>query len=90
MKCNMDLNITSGDETLSITVLYRMNTYGTGTGLKNAIIGNDNPGWDHIICMNDSKSFIVSNAKKNPHHIMVVIIVVKKRENQDTFLGIRE
>ena len=64
MKCNMDLNMTSGDKTLSITVVYRMTAYGTGAGLKNAIIGNDNPRWDHFICMNDSKNFIVSNTKK--------------------------
>ena len=64
MKCNMDLNITSGDKTLSITAVYRMTTYSTGVGLKNAIIGHDNPGWDHFICLNDSKNFIVSNAKK--------------------------
>ena len=62
----MDLNITSGDKTLSITVVYRLTSYGnsTGVGLRNAIIGNDNPGWDKFICMNDSKNFIVSNAKK--------------------------
>ena len=60
----MNLNITSGDKTLSITVVYRMTAYSTGVGLKNSIIGNDNPGWDHFICMNDSKNFIVSNAKK--------------------------
>ena len=64
MKCDMDLNITSVDKTLSITVVYRLTTYGTGVGLKNAIIGHDNPGWDHFICMNDSKHFIVNNAKK--------------------------
>ena len=64
MKCNMNLNITSGDKTLSITVVYRLTSYGAGVGLKNYIIGNDNPGWDHFICMNDSKHFIVSNAKK--------------------------
>ena len=60
----MDLNITSGDKTLSITVVYRMTAYSTGVGLKNSIIGNNNPGGDHFICMNDSKHFIVSNAKK--------------------------
>ena len=66
MKCDMDLNITSGDKTLSITVVYRLTSYGnsTGAGLKYAIIGHDNTGWDHFICMNDSKHFIVSNAKK--------------------------
>ena len=67
MKCNMNLNITSGDKTLSITVVYRMTAYdttSTGIGLKNAIIGNDNPGWDHFICMNKDQDFIVSNAKK--------------------------
>ena len=64
IKFNMNLNITSGDKTLSITVVYRMTAYSTGVGLKNAIIGNDNPGWDHFITMNDTKSFIVSNAKK--------------------------
>ena len=66
MRCDMDLNITSGDKTLSITVVYRLTSYGNSTsvGLRNAIIGNDNPGWDHFICMNDSKHFIVSNAKK--------------------------
>ena len=63
MKCNMNLNITSGDKTLSITVVYRMTAYSTGVGLKNAIIGNYNPGWDHFISMNDNKNFIVSNAK---------------------------
>ena len=64
MKCDMDLNITSGDKTLSITVVYRLTSYGAGVGCVNGIIGNDNPGWDHFICMNDSKHFIVSNAKK--------------------------
>ena len=66
MRCDMDLNITSGDKTLSITVVYRLTSYGNSTsvGLRNAIIGNDNPGWDKFICMNDSKHFIVSNAKK--------------------------
>ena len=64
MKCNMNLNITSGDKTLSITVVYRMTAYSTGVGLKNAIIGHDNTGWDHFISMNDNKNFIVSNAKK--------------------------
>ena len=53
MKCNMDLNIASGDKMLSITVVYRINAYSTGVGLKNYIIGNDYPGWDHFICMND-------------------------------------
>ena len=66
MKCNMNLNITSGDKTLSITVVYRMTAIGTGVGLKNAIIGNDNPGWDHIISMNNNQNFAVSNAKKEP------------------------
>ena len=64
MKCNMNLNITSGDKTLSITAVYRMTAYdttSTGIGLKNAIIGHDNPGWDHFICMNDSKNFVVSS-----------------------------
>ena len=64
MKFNMNLNITSGDKTLSITVVYRMTAYCTGVGLKNAIIGHDNTGWDHFIFMNDNKNFIVSNAKK--------------------------
>ena len=64
MKCNMNLNITSGDKTLSITVVYRMTAYSTDVGLKNAINGNDNPGWDHLISMNDNINFIVSNAKK--------------------------
>ena len=50
-----------------------MTAYGTSAGFKNAIIGNHNPGWDHFISMNDNKNFIVSNAKKNLHHIMVVI-----------------
>ena len=30
MKCNMNLNITSGDKTLSITVVYRITAYSTG------------------------------------------------------------
>ena len=60
----MNLNITSGGKTLSITAVYRMTAYSTVIGLNNAIIGHDNPGWDHFICMNDSKNFIVSNAKK--------------------------
>ena len=64
MKCNMDLNITSGNKTLSTTIVYRMRAYGTGVGLKNGLIRNDNTGWDHFISMNDSKKFIVSNAKK--------------------------
>ena len=41
-----------------------MTAYGTGIGLKKGFIGNDNPGWDHFISMNDSKNFIVSCAKK--------------------------
>ena len=60
----MDLNITSGDKTLSITVVYRLMSYGAGIGLKIAIIGNDNPEWDHFICMNKDQDFIVRNAKK--------------------------
>ena len=64
MKCNINLNITSGDKALSITVVDRMTADSTGVGLKNAIIGNDNPGWDHFISMNDDKNFIVSIAKK--------------------------
>ena len=60
----MDLNITSGDKTLSITAVYRLTSYGTGVGLKNAIIGHDNPRWDRFICINGSKNLIVSNAKK--------------------------
>ena len=64
MKSKMNLNITSGDKTLPITVVYRMTAYSTGFGLKNGLIGHDNAGWGHCICMNDSKNFIVSNAKK--------------------------
>ena len=67
MKCNMNLNITSGDKTLSMTVVYRMTAYdttSTGIWLKKAIIGNDNPGWDHFICMNKDKNFVVSSSKK--------------------------
>ena len=60
----MNLNITSGDKALSITVAYRMTAYSTVVGLKNAIIGNDNPGWEHFISMNKDQNFIVSNAKK--------------------------
>ena len=60
----IDLNITSGDKTLSITVVYRITAYGAGIGIKNGLIGNDNPGWDHFICMNDRKRFIVSKSKK--------------------------
>ena len=41
-----------------------MTAYSTGVGLKNYNIGHDNAGWDHFICMNDNKNFIVSNAKK--------------------------
>ena len=66
MKCNMNVNITSGDKTLSTTVVYRVTAYSTGAGLKNAIIGHDNAGWDHFICRNDNQNFIVSNAKKEP------------------------
>ena len=61
----MNLNIRSGDKTLSLTVVYRMTAYSTGVGFKNAIIGNDNPELDHFICMNDSENFIVSNAKRD-------------------------
>ena len=64
MKCNMNLYITSGDKTLSITVVYRMTAYGTSAGFKNAIIGHDNPRWDHFISMNKDQNFAVSNAKK--------------------------
>ena len=64
MKCNMNLNITSGDKTLSITVVYRITAYSTGNGLKNGLIGNYNAGWDHFISMNKDQNFIVSNAKK--------------------------
>ena len=60
----MNLNITSGDKTLSITIVYRMTAYSAGVGIKNGLIGNDNPGPDHFISMNDNKNFIVSNAKK--------------------------
>ena len=79
MKCNMDLNITSGDKTLSITVVYRLTSYGTGVGCVNAIIGNDNPGWDQFICMNKHfivivKTLLSATQKKNLHHIMVAII----------------
>ena len=41
-----------------------MTAYSTSVGLKNAIIGHDNAGWDHFISMNDNKNFIVSCAKK--------------------------
>ena len=58
MKCDMNFNITSRDKTLSITVVYRMTAYSTGVGLKNAIIGNDNPGWDHFISMNEMKTLL--------------------------------
>ena len=34
-----------------------MTAYSIGAELKNAIIGHDNPGWDHFISMNDSKNF---------------------------------
>ena len=64
MKCNMNLNITSGDNTLSITVVYRMTAYSTGVGLKNAIICHDNTGWDHFISMNKDQNLVVSSAKK--------------------------
>ena len=67
MKCNVNLNVTSGDKTLSITLVYRMTAYdttSTGVVFKNAIIGNDNPVWDHFICLNIDQDFIVSNAKK--------------------------
>ena len=64
MKFNMNLNITSGDKTLSITVVYRITAYSAGVGLKNGFIGNHNAGWDHFISMNDNRNFIVSNAKK--------------------------
>ena len=35
----MNLNITSGDKTLSITAVYRMTANGTGAGLKMALLG---------------------------------------------------
>ena len=35
-----------------------MTAYSIGVGLKNAIIGNDNPGWDHLISMNDNKTLL--------------------------------
>ena len=38
MKCDMDLNIARGDKTLSITVVYRMTSYGTDVGCVNGII----------------------------------------------------
>ena len=74
MKSNMNLNITSGDKTLSITAVYRMNTYGTRVGLKNAIIGHYHAGRGHFIGMNDTKNLIVSNTKKKHRHTTVVII----------------
>ena len=67
MKCDMNLNITSGYKTLSITIVYRMTAYdttNTGIGVKNTIIGNDYPGGDHFICMNKDQDLIVSNAEK--------------------------
>ena len=64
MKCNINLNVTSGDKALSITVVYRMTAYSAGAGIKNGLIGNDNPGWDHFISMNDNQNFILSAAKK--------------------------
>ena len=67
MKCNMNLNITSGDKTLSITVVYRLTAYdttSTGIGLKNGLIGHDNAGWDHFISMNKDQNIVVSSAKK--------------------------
>ena len=67
MKCNMNLKITSGDKTLSITVVYSMTAYdttSTGIGLKNAIIGNDNPTWDHFICMNKDKNCCKQRKKR--------------------------
>ena len=39
MKCNINLNITSGDKTLSRTIVYRMTAYSTGVGLKMALLG---------------------------------------------------
>ena len=39
LKCNMNLNITSEDKTLSITAVYRMTANGTGAGLKIALFG---------------------------------------------------
>ena len=67
MKCNMNLNITSGDKTLSIAVVYRMTAYdttSTGIGLKNGLIGHDNAGWDHFISINKDQNLVVSSAKK--------------------------
>ena len=51
-----------------------MNAYGTGVGLKDAIIGHYHAGWDHFICMNDTKNLIVSNTKTKLRHTTVVII----------------
>ena len=34
-----------------------MTAYSAGAGIKDCHIGNDNPGWDHFISMNDSKNF---------------------------------
>ena len=61
----MNLNISSGDKMVSIIVVYRMTPYGTeGYELKNAIIGNNNPGWDYFISIDKDQNFVVSNAKK--------------------------
>ena len=45
IKCNMNLNITSGDETF----FYSITAYSKGNGLKNSLIGHNNAGWDHFI-----------------------------------------
>ena len=67
MKAAVSLDAVGDDKTVSITIVYRLTAEGKSDfGLRNALIGNDNTGWDKSISMTDVGDLVVGSADVEP------------------------
>ena len=67
MKAAVSLDAVGDDKTVSVTIVYRLTAEGKADfGLRNALIGNDNTGWDKLISMTDVGDLVVGSADVEP------------------------
>ena len=67
MKAAVSLDAVGDDKTVSVTIVYRLTAEGKADfGLRKALIGNDNGGWDKLITMSDVGDLVVGSADVEP------------------------
>ena len=66
-KAAVSLDAVGDDKTVSITIVYRLTAEGKSDfGLRKALIGNDNTGWDKLISMTELGDLVVGSADVEP------------------------